>query len=188
MWTNRAHSSISRAACCVGRTRAMTITTGSRWRNSFELKKGGSPKILRSLHWSNVDYIRERGITVALQSWPRPFAHAPHSLPTLVHTFKTRPISQFRRLALTASRSNVCKDRIRAPIPAARLLRRGLSRRVRVVSRAPNRPCGTSPVRDLRAQRSHVAGHRAPIHVSKRPHVPAFTRECACQMRIGGSS
>ena len=28
-----------------------------------------------------------------------------------------------------------------------------------------------------------MAGHRAPIHVSKRPHIPAFTSECACQMR-----
>jgi len=49
-------------------------------------------------------------------------------------------------------------------------------------------PWFTIPAGTLRAPRSHVAGHRAPTYVSNRPHVPAFTRECACQLRTGGCS
>jgi hypothetical protein len=109
-------------------------------------------------------------------------------LPTPVHTFRTAPLSQFRRRCLTAKASGLYADRDRAAIAAARLLRSLPSRRVRVVSSCTQHRVAANPARDLRAQRSHVAGHRAPIHVSKRPHVPAFTRECACQMRTGGSS
>ena len=56
-----------------------------------------------------------------------------------------------------------------------------------VVQRAPS-PRSPDPTGTLPAQRSHVAGRRAPIHVSIRPHVPAFARGRACQMRTGGSS